>query len=139
MDQSLTLKNISKSVTSITSIVFNDLFRVEHVDLIYDVIVYPYLPSFHSFNNIIFRILIVLFTFVGDKSDQASTAKRSKRGSKEEKHASHDVGNRAWPTAIGLWLDSLTRGCRRNGGRLSAVPCSHVFATPICFLFNASF
>ena len=55
------------------------------VDPIYEVILYPYLLSFGSFNNIYFGFLIVLFAFVGNNFDQECTAKRSTRGSKEEK------------------------------------------------------
>ena len=49
------------------------------VGSIYNVILYPYLFNFSSFNNIIFRTCNFLLAFVGNKFDQASTAKRSKK------------------------------------------------------------
>jgi len=49
--------------------------RYTNVGPIYYVILYPYLLSFGPFNNIIFRILLVLFAFVGNKFNPKSTAK----------------------------------------------------------------
>ena len=45
---------------------------------IYYVMLYPYLLSFHPFNNVIFRFLLVLFTFVVNKLNQESTVKEAK-------------------------------------------------------------
>jgi len=49
---------------------------VSTVGSIYDVILYPYLVGFSSFNNISLRCLVILFVFVGNNSDQTSTAKK---------------------------------------------------------------
>jgi len=49
------------------------------VGMIYYVILHPYLLSFGSFDKIIFRILLVLFAFRGNKLNQENTTKRSKR------------------------------------------------------------
>ena len=54
------------------------------VGMIYYVIVYPYLLSFSSYNNVFFRIFTFLFTFVDNKLDQESIVKRIKRGPKKE-------------------------------------------------------
>ena len=65
-----------------SNVKFSNLFVLGYCDPIYDGILYVYLLSFHLFNNIIFKILIILFAFIGGKFDQASIAKKSKKRAK---------------------------------------------------------
>jgi len=101
----------------------------ERVGMIYYVIWCPYLLSFDSFNNVIFRIFTCLFASVGNKPNEKSTVKMSKKGPKKETHgiARQQVGHGRRPCA-----GRPARGC---GDMLSADPCLRVFADPTCFLF----
>ena len=96
--------------------------------MIYYMILYPYLLSFNSYNNLIFRIFPFLFAFVGNKLNQESIAKGAKEDQKKEEtgivmgpYCRHDIRQAATRAAAYAGAGDI----QQSGWRLAV---SHVTA-----------
>jgi len=90
----------------------------------------PYLLSFSLFNNVIFRIFLVLVAFIGNKFNQAKNHEKEQKGTKKEEQSI--------TTGLGRWHDRCWTTAEA-AGQVCKPLVVRVFLAPILFPIYASF